>query len=114
MIKPLMTLTGLILTSLILSAPAAAQTTGLRPGESRLAADQARADRQAQRVDAGVAAGSINRREAARLDRRQAGIERGTTRLAADGRYSRTDAARIDRRQDASSRNIARARRNQR
>ena len=100
----------LILTSFALAAPAVAQS----PSDARLNADLARADRQQTRLDAGVASGRVNPREAAVAERRLGRIDNGIERLAADGRYSRLDARRIDQRQDRSSRQLARARTNRR
>ncbi len=84
------------------------------PQAARLARVDARQARQDVRIDAGIANGSINRREAARLDAQQARLDRTESRLLADGRFSRADAVRLDRRQDAASRNIARSRYNRR
>lgn len=108
MIKPL-----LIIATLALGTPVLAQPATPR-SDARLAADQARNERQSNRVDAGVESGRINEREAAYLDRRVTNTQRASDRLAADGFYSRADAARIDRRQDATSRRTVRAKANRR
>ncbi len=92
------------------AVPAIAQT----PSDARLAATQSRDARQEQRIAAGVANGSINSREAARLDAQQGRIDNAEARLASDGRYSRRDFARINARQNRASAEIARARHNRR
>lgn len=70
--------------------------------------------RQDARIDAGVASGRLNPREAARLDAQQSRIDRAEDRLAADGRLSRNDRLRLEARQDRASRDIYRARHNRR
>ncbi len=91
--------------------PAAAQTAG---SDHRLAAVDARDDRQETRIANGVAAGQISPREAAGLDRQNARIDRSTARLAADGNFSRRDRAQIAARQERASAHIGRARHNRR
>ena len=91
------------------ATPAAAQN-----GTGRLAATEARQDRQQARIGDGLTSGRINPREAARLDRQQARIDHGQTRLAADGNFSRRDHARISHRQHHASHRIARSKHNRR
>ncbi len=83
------------------------------PGsDRRTAATNARETRQDQRLAAGIASGSINSTEAARIANQQVRIDHSQARLAADGRLSARDYARLDARQDKASRTIARARKN--
>ncbi len=89
--------------------PAAADTPG---SQRRLAASESRDANQDQRIANGVANGSINTREAGRLDAREAGIERSQARLASDGNFSRRDFARVNYRENRTSRGIFRARHN--
>jgi hypothetical protein len=67
-----------------------------------------RQGRQEQRIEQGVANGSLTRREARRLGKEQAGVVRAENRAEADGRVTRREAARLERRQDAASRHIYR------
>lgn len=87
--------------------PAAAQTAG---SDRRLAASETRQGWQETRIASGVASGSINANEAARLDARQGRIDNSQQRLAADGNFSRRDHVRVSHRQNHVSRSIGRAR----
>jgi len=110
-----MRLSHLLIASLALAAPVfAGSSSAGSPGDARLGADLARAERQQTRLDTGIATGSINAREAAANNRRLGRIDNGIERLSADGRYSRRDAFRIDQRQDNASRQLARTRGNRR
>lgn len=91
------------------AVPAAAS-----PSDRRFAATDARDAAQQQRIANGVAQGTVNPREAARLDARNAHLDNVQTRLASDGRYSRLDYARVSYRQNGASRGIHRARYNRR
>ncbi len=82
--------------------------------DRRFAATENRDARQDTRITTGLANGSINAQEAARLDAQQARIDTSQARLASDGHFSRKDQARIHVRQDVASRSIARKRHNQR
>ncbi len=73
----------------------------------------AREHRQRARIAAGIEDGSINRREARRLTREQAKIERTERRFRHnDGRLGPRERRRLDRLQDRSSVRIRRARHN--
>ena len=69
-------------------------------------------DNQQDRIGQGIASGRLTPGEAARLERNQAGIERQSRRLEADGRFSRRDQRLVDRRQDRQSRAIYRLKHN--
>ncbi|PZN94464.1 MAG: hypothetical protein DCF31_09570 [Alphaproteobacteria bacterium] len=72
------------------AVPAAAS-----PSDRRFDATDARDARQEQRIANGVAQGTINPREAAWLDARNAHLDNVQNRLASDGRYSRRDRANV-------------------
>lgn len=67
-----------------------------------------RQERQQSRIAGGVASGALNAREAARLERRGAALNRSVRRMRADGPLTRGERARIERRQDRISRGIHR------
>lgn len=69
-----------------------------------------RAQNQQNRIAAGVSDGSLTPREAARLERNQARIERMENRAAADGTITPRERRRLARAQDANSRAIYRER----
>ncbi len=101
---PLAAAAGSVAAALLLtlgSPKAQAQT----PAEQRI--DQ-RQDRQAQRIEQGVASGELTRREARRLQRQQAGVAAAEARAESDGRLTRREAARLERRQDRTSARIYR------
>lgn len=63
---------------------------------------------QERRIEQGVASGSLTPREAARLERGQAHVERMETRAQADGTVTRAERQRIEHAQDVQSRQIYR------
>ncbi|MDH3286215.1 MAG: hypothetical protein OEP48_00600 [Betaproteobacteria bacterium] len=63
---------------------------------------------QQQRISHGVASGALTRREAARLQQKQARIERAEHRALGDGKLTRKERARIEHRQDQASKHIYR------
>ena len=65
-----------------------------------------RAERQQQRISGGVASGQLTARETARLERREAGLNRSIHRMRSDGDLTRGERARIEHRQDRISRGI--------
>lgn len=67
-----------------------------------------RQDRQAQRINNGVASGALTTAETGRLDREQARLSRAKTRAEADGKITRREAASLEKRQDVASRRIYR------
>ena len=87
--------------SLAVALPAAAQT-GSTP---RI--DQRQADQQ-QRIDQGVASGSLTQKEAAKLQRGQAKVQKMEDKAVADGRVTPKEARRIEHAQDKQSQRIAR------
>jgi hypothetical protein len=92
------------LSTLLFVAVASAQTPSQR-FEQRI---DIRQDRQAARIDAGVASGQLSAREQARLERQQAGSERLEQRIEADGRITRREARQMEHVLDRNSRAIAR------
>ncbi len=74
-----------------------------------------RQDRQQNRIDAGMANGSLTARETANLERRQSRIDAAEARDRADGgRLSLRERARLQVRQDRASANIYRKKHNRR
>jgi hypothetical protein len=67
-----------------------------------------RQERQQQRIAGGVAGGSLTARETARLERREAGLNRSIARMRSDGGLTRNERFRIEKRQDRISRGIYR------
>ena len=67
-----------------------------------------RQDRQEDRIDQGIRSGELNRREAARLERGQAHVNRLENRALADGSISRGEFHRIEQAQNEQSRRIYR------
>ena len=67
-----------------------------------------RQDRQEDRIDQGIRSGELNRREAARLERGQAHVNRMENRALADGHISRAEFRRIEGAQNAQSHRIHR------
>ncbi|MCS6945037.1 MAG: hypothetical protein RMK97_06445 [Sutterellaceae bacterium] len=63
---------------------------------------------QQKRIQQGLSSGALTSREAARLQREQAAIDRLQARALADGRLTPTELARIEAAQDRASRNIYR------
>lgn len=76
---------------------------GLAPGER---VDN-RQERQAARIDQGVASGELTRRETARMDAQQARITHMEHRVEADGKVTGQEARRMERAQDKASHRIA-------
>lgn len=70
----------------------------------------ARQDRQEQRIEKGVASGQLNQREAARMERGQAHVQKMEDRAAADGKVTKGERRAIEHAQDHQSARIARQR----
>lgn len=68
-----------------------------------------RQDRQQQRIDNGVSSGALTQPEARRVGREQARLARAETRAEADGTVTRREALVLEKRQDHASRHIFRA-----
>ena len=81
--------------------PAAAQTTSTPRIDKRQ-------ELQERRIDQGVQSGSLNEREAARLERGQARVQKMEDKAAADGRVTAKERVRIEKAQDRQSRRIYR------
>ena len=90
-----------------LAGTAAAQTPQAPPLSQEQRVDN-RQERQSDRIDQGVAAGELTRREQARLERQQKHIQGLERRVEADGTVTRKEAYRLERAQDHASRSIAR------
>ena len=90
-------------------APALAQNGARREAQ----VDRVQENQQ-DRIGQGVTSGSLTAREAARLERNQASIDRQSNRLASDGRFTRHDQRVIDRRQDRQNHAIYRLKHNRR
>ena len=65
-----------------------------------------RQDRQEDRIDQGIRSGELNRREAARLERGRARVNRMENRALADGHISRAEFRRIEGAQNNQSHRI--------
>ena len=65
-----------------------------------------RQERQQQRIAGGVANGQLTARETARLESREAGLNRSVARMRSDGTLTRGERLRIEKRQDRISRGI--------
>ena len=65
-----------------------------------------RQDRQEDRIDQGIRSGELNRREAARLERGQAHVNRMENRTLSDGHISRAEFRRIEGAQNNQSHRI--------
>jgi len=63
---------------------------------------------QERRIEQGVNSGTLNEREAARLDRGQARVEKMEDKASADGKVTMKERARIEHAQDQQSRRIYR------
>ncbi len=92
---------------LLLSAPALAGDPAM-PGAER------RQQVQQRRIGQGAASGELTPGETLRLERQQAGIERAQRRMEADGQVTPRERARLHVRQDKASRDIYRAKHNDR
>lgn len=80
------------------AAPASAATPGI---------DKRQAN-QEQRIDQGVAKGSLTPREARRLERQQGAIDRAENKAKADGTVTKQERRRLHHAQDHSSKSIHR------
>jgi len=67
-----------------------------------------RQELQDRRIEQGKQSGALNEREAARLERGQARVQKMEDKAAADGRIGARERARIEHAQDKQSRRIAR------
>jgi len=67
-----------------------------------------REHRQQRRIHQGVRSGSLNRREAARLESQQARTRRLEAKAKSDGRVTRRERARLQHRENRTSRHIYR------
>jgi len=85
----------------ILSLPAYAQT------QSTPRIDQRQAN-QAQRIEQGKHSGALNEKEAARLEKGQARVQRMEDKAAADGKITKKERRRIEHAQDVQSKKIYR------
>jgi hypothetical protein len=97
--------------SLTLAAAAAALSLGAAAPAFADSYEQIidrRQDRQEDRIDQGIKSGELNRREAARLERGQAHVNRIENRALADGTISRGEFRRIEDAQKAQSHRIYR------
>ncbi len=92
---------------LLLAAPALAGDPAM-PGAER------RQQVQQRRIGQGVASGELTPRETIGLERQQAGIERAKRRMEADGVVTPGERARLHVRQERASRDIDRAKHNDR
>ncbi len=90
------------------AVPALAADSGAMPGAER------RQQLQQRRIGQGIATGELTPREMIRLERQQAGVERAQRRIEADGRVTPGERARLHVRQDKASRDIYRAKHNDR
>jgi hypothetical protein len=61
---------------------------------------------QQQRIEQGLQSGALNTREAARLEKEQAAVDRAQANALKDGKLSAKEAVRIDNMQDKASRDI--------
>ena len=92
---------------LLISVPALAGDPAMPGAERRQQAQQ-------RRIGQGAASGELTPRETVRLERQQAGIERAQRRMEADGKVTPGERARLHARQDKASRDIYRAKHNDR
>lgn len=83
------------------SLPALAQTTSTPRIDKRQ-------ELQLQRIDQGVKSGQLNQKEAARLEKGQARIQKAENKAVADGKVTAKERAKIEHMQDRQSRHIAR------
>ena len=83
------------------AVPAFAQTDSTRRIDQREA-------NQERRIEQGEKSGALNAREAARLEKGQARVEKMETRATADGKVTAKERRRIEREQDQQSRRIYR------
>ena len=97
--------------ALLLSTAALAVQAQNQPATPRV--DQ-RQERQEQRIDQGVASGSLTASEAQRLENQQTRIDRVEDKAKADGQVTRRERAKLHVAQDGASRTIARKKHNRR
>lgn len=88
-------------------AAAMAQTAASAPGIDTPRIDQRQAN-QAQRIDQGVASGTLTPREARRLERQQAVIGQAEAKTKSDGTVTAQERRRLTRAQNHTSRHVAR------
>lgn len=93
------TLAAVVVAALALPALAQTQST------PRIDARQANQDR---RIEQGEKSGALNAKEAARLEKGQARVQKMENRAAADGKVTARERARIEHAQDKQSRRIYR------
>ncbi|HJU71954.1 MAG TPA: hypothetical protein VJ603_08910, partial [Paucimonas sp.] len=86
-----------VLLAAFLAVPVFAQSAG---------AEAQRDVRQQQRIENGLQSGQLTTREAARLEREEAQIDRAQAHALKDGRLSNAEKSRIERMQDHASRDI--------
>jgi hypothetical protein len=84
-----------------LALPAIAQTTST----PRI---DARQDKQERRIEQGEKSGALNKKEAARLEKGQARVQKMENKAVADGKVTGKERARIEKAQDRESARIAR------
>lgn len=84
-----------------LALPAAAQT------QSTPRVDQ-RQENQERRIEAGEKSGALNQKEAARLEKGQARIQKMENKAVADGKVTKKEKRRLEKAQDRESRRIYR------
>lgn len=81
--------------------------TALAQGTPSTPRIDARQERQAERIDKGVESGQLNKREAARMEKGQARVQKMEDRAAADGKMTKGERRRIEHAQDTQSARIA-------
>lgn len=82
--------------------------TVLAQGTTSTPRIDARQERQAERIDKGVESGQLNQREAARMEKGQARVQKMEDRATADGKVTKGEKRRIEHAQDVQSARIAR------
>lgn len=92
----------LAITTLLVAGGALAQTPSDHM-EQRIDTRQAR---QEQHIDHGVESGKLTQREATRLEHQQAHIDHAENRALADGSLNRREALRMEKMQDRAKRSI--------
>ena len=91
----------------LLAGTALAQAASAPAGSHTPRVDQRQAN-QEQRIDQGVAKGSLTRREARRLERQQSAIDRAENKAKADGTVTAQERRRLHQAQDRASHRIHR------
>ncbi len=100
--------THLLLSAFVLSLAGTAFAQSASPqGSASMPRVEKRQERQQQRIDQGVASGSLTGKEAQRLQSQQTRIEAAENRAQADGKVTRKERAAMEARQDKASRRIA-------